>query len=201
LVHLHGSIYWSLTDDSISVNYSKSQNKSCYINEDLFPDLEEFSTCLNDSSKTIDDIPDINLVNKDQNAFWDAYNRIPIVNPTKWKFHETVFEEHYYQMLRLLSYELEKPNPVLISFGFSFADEHIRNLIKRSLSNPKLQVFICCFNEVDKKTVSNHFNQFKNVQLITVDDCLNFDAFNNQVFFSTIDKEEQRTSDESSNEI
>ena len=72
--------------------------------------------------------------------FWKAYKELPVVNPTKWKFHETVFEEHYNQALRTLSYELEKPNTVFIIFGFSFADEHILSLVKRSLSNPTLKV-------------------------------------------------------------
>jgi hypothetical protein len=105
------------------------------------------------------------------------------VNPTKWKFHETVFEEHYYQMLRMLSYELEKPNAVLVTFGFSFADEHILNLVKRSLSNPHLQVFICCYSKGTRDTLEGEFRGYKNVQCIALDDgSMDFTAFNKRVF-------------------
>ncbi|MCB0486259.1 MAG: SIR2 family protein, partial [Flavobacteriaceae bacterium] len=114
--------------------------------------------------------------------FWAKYKQIPIVNPEKWKFHETVFEEHYYQMLRALSYELEKQSTVFISFGFSFADEHILNLIKRSLSNDTLQLFICCFNDDEKDVMKSRFQKFKNVQLITIEKSLTFTAFNEHVF-------------------
>src|SRR5260221_8105593 len=85
---------------------------------------------------------------------------------TKWKFHETVYEEHYYQMLRLLSYELEKPNAVLITFGFSFADEHILNLVMRSLSNPGLQVFVCCHTAQRYEAIREKFKSYRNVQCL-----------------------------------
>src|SRR5690606_18131416 len=89
--------------------------------------------------------------------FWSKYNEIPIVNPTKWKFHETVFEEAYYQILRHLSFELERPNSVLITFGFSFSDEHILNLVQRSLSNPSLTVYISCYNDFEKFEMKSKF--------------------------------------------
>ena len=115
-------------------------------------------------------------------TFWAKYELMPIVNPTKWKFHETVYEEHYYQMLRLLSYELEKPNAVLITFGFSFADEHILNLVKRSLSNPRLQVFVCCFNSAEHTLMEQKFKGYRNVKCLVLDDeVMNFTAFNETV--------------------
>src|SRR5699024_2211351 len=75
-------------------------------------------------------------------SFFNEYKRLMIINPEKSKFQNTVMDEHYYSLLRLLSYELEKEQTVLIVFGFSFADEHIRNLIKRSFHNPQLRVYI-----------------------------------------------------------
>ena len=104
------------------------------------------------------------------------------MNPTKWKFHETVFEEHYYQSLRALSYELEKPNSVFIVFGFSFADEHILSLIKRSLSNPTLKIFICCFSDEQEKNLEEKFKIFENVELIRTEGDLDFTKFNTEVF-------------------
>ena len=106
------------------------------------------------------------------------------MNPTKWKFHETVFEEHYYQMLRLLSYGLEKPNSILITFGFSFADEHILKLIQRSLSNPQLQTFICCFSQKGATTLTEEFKLWNNVTIIAPPDGekLDFTNFNKYIF-------------------
>ena len=127
-------------------------------------------------------MPDTGFTADALGAFWAKYELMPIVNPTKWKFHETVYEEHYYQMLRLLSYELEKPNAVLISFGFSFADEHILNLVMRSLSNPRLHVFVCCFNGAEHASMEQKFKGHRNVKCLVLDDgVMNFTAFNEKV--------------------
>ncbi|EPP5680903.1 hypothetical protein ACUT7C_001890 [Vibrio cholerae] len=155
------------------------------IPEEARESLKQLSDILNDETKTTQDLLALNVeINEDiRTAFWDSYDKLPIVNPTKWKFHETVFEEHYYQMLRLLSYRLEEQNSILISFAFSFADEHIRNLIKRSLSNHKLQVFVCCFNDKEHETMYGYFSGYKNVTLIKFDgENLDFTKFNKAVF-------------------
>lgn len=181
LIHLHGSAYWYKDGDNIRVNYA-DKNTDRIIDEGLFQKLEGFSEMLMDDSKKIADLPNTELTVSESTHFWSSYNKLPIVNPTKWKFHETVFEEHYYQMLRLLSYELEKPNSVFIVFGFSFADEHILNLVKRSLANPSLQVFICCFNQDEFSKLDKIFELHKNVKCISTDGFLDFTAFNEKVF-------------------
>lgn len=180
LINLHGSIYWNKEKGNIYVDYIKNHEhiKVC-------SSLQKFSTILGSENKTLNDIESYTCENCscDSDTFLQEYNKLPIVNPTKWKFHETVFEEHYYQMLRLMSYELEKPSSVLITFGFSFADEHIESLVKRSLSNPKLQVYICCFEEAEKVNMKNKFYQYQNVKYICVDDGnLNFTKFNDEIF-------------------
>ncbi|PKG78646.1 hypothetical protein CXF80_10145 [Shewanella sp. Actino-trap-3] len=183
-INLHGSAYWRKSGDNIKVDY-KSTGTAVLIPENTYEKLKELGKILNDKGKTTIDVLalEVELSNEVIDQFWDSYNKLPIVNPTKWKFHETVFEEHYYQMLRLLSYRLEEPNSVLISFAFSFADEHIRNLIKRSLSNPKLQVFVCCFNEKEHKTMQGYFNGYRNVTFIEFGDKkLDFTKFNKEVF-------------------
>jgi hypothetical protein len=182
LIHLHGSVYWKKSNSNILVNYENSNSPS-FLSEDSISKLSTFSDCLNDDSMTLDKLKNPDLLKSDITNFWSEYEKLPIVNPTKWKFHETVFEEHYYQMLRLLSYELEKPNAVLITFGFSFADEHILNLVKRSLSNPHLQVFVCCYSKTTQSRLENEFRSYKNVQCLALDDKpLDFTAFNELVF-------------------
>ena len=53
----------------------------------------------------------------------------------------------------MLSFELEKPDSVLIVFGFSFADEHILEIVRRSIVNPKLKIYVVAYNEVAKKQI------------------------------------------------
>ncbi|MDA0128551.1 SIR2 family protein [Vibrio sp. MarTm2] len=186
LVHLHGSAFWTLNDNRIAVNYD---DKDCKFEDEFFDsvnsELEELEAILNNKEATRDafDTITFNETFSDiEKIFWATYKKLPIVNPTKWKFHETVFDEHYYQMLRLMSYELEKQDSTLIAFGFSFADEHITNLIKRSLGNKSLTMYLCCFDAPTIDAMETLFGSFNNVKLIKLDGFLDFDAFNNKVF-------------------
>ena len=182
LIHLHGSAYWYKDGDNIFVDHLKDHNLRRCVDDAIFKGLNAFSDVLLDDTKTIADITAIKIDRDDKDKFWETYKTLPIVNPTKWKFHETVFEEHYYQMLRLLSYELERPNAIFITFGFSFADEHILRLVQRSLSNPTLQLYVCCFNREEFESMEYHFRGFDNVMLLAVDGNLDFTAFNDKVF-------------------
>lgn len=83
---------------------------------------------------------------------------LQIVLPTKKKFQTTLIQEHYFSMLRLLSYELEKNQSLLVVFGFSFYDEHIRDIIERSVNNPNLLVIIFCFKDDTKEEIISQFN-------------------------------------------
>lgn len=157
LVKCHGSITWEkVNDDLIKVNKhvgilddilaAYGELKINKMQVGIFEKylIEENTTALNAfSEKRVDELK----------AFYEVYNRLLIINPEKSKFQHTVLHEYYYSMLRLLSYELEKEQTILIVFGFSFADEHIANLIKRSLSNPFLQVYIFCHNEDSEKDI------------------------------------------------
>lgn len=182
IIHLHGSVYWSKSGDKIEVQYTN--NFSNLLTKQTIDKIKNFSAFLGTKDNLTDNIPPVTFSRKQLDNFWDEYNKLPIVNPTKWKFHETVFEEHYYQMLRLLSYELEKPNSILITFGFSFADEHILRLVQRSLSNPQLQTFICCYSQGSADSMRAEFKLWKNVDVIGPPDGikLDFTNFNKYVF-------------------
>jgi hypothetical protein len=186
LIHLHGSAFWTLNENKIAVNY---ENKKCRFEENFFDpikaQLDELSLIINKATSTRTDFDAITFdddFSKIESEFLTIYEKLPIVNPTKWKFHETVFDEHYYQMLRLMSYELEKQDSVLIVFGFSFADEHITNLIKRSLGNKTLTMYICCFDPRTHQYMKDVFGDISNVKLIQTDGLLDFNTFNNTVF-------------------
>lgn len=192
-INLHGSAYWRKVGNTIKVDYGATET-NVEISSEAILYIQQLESILQNREKTIDHVLaiDIKIPEYDIDKFWESYNKLPIVNPTKWKFHETVFEEHYYQMLRLLSYQLEEPNSVLISFAFSFTDEHILNLVKRSLSNPKLQVYICCFNLNEYKLMFERFKGYKNVELIRINEgVLDFNKFNTEVFNAEFIKDER----------
>jgi hypothetical protein len=182
IIHLHGSVYWSKSGEKIEVEYANDFKHM--LNHSTISKIKEFSSFLITKGGTTANIPDVSFTHQQMERFWSEYNKLPIVNPTKWKFHETVFEEHYYQMLRLLSYELEKPNAILIAFGFSFADEHILKIVQRSLSNPQLQTFICCYSQDSAESMTKEFKQWKNVKVICLPDGvkMDFTNFNKYVF-------------------
>jgi len=188
ILHPHGSVYWKKDGKGIEVDYGQTSYdiKFDEAQEEL---LTAFENILNDEDGTINSFVACETFNDWGNLkgdeFWKKYQQIPIVNPTKWKFHETVFEEAYYQILRHLSFELERPNAVLVTFGFSFADEHILHLVQRSLSNPTLTVYVSCFNESEKCEMKKKFKGYNNVKYICIDEDLTFKRFNNRVFTLT----------------
>lgn len=177
LINLHGSVYWSRNDDQVLVSYESNPGGGI-LDAAMRAAVLPFWQALEEGCSD-DKLPAASLTGEQIASFWNTYGTLPIVNPTKWKFHETVFEEHYYQMLRLLSFELERENAVLITFGFSFADEHILNLVKRSLSNPHLMVFVACFNEPERTRLAKVFAGYCNVEcVVTAEGNLDFLAFN-----------------------
>lgn len=183
LIHLHGSVFWRKKDElTIAVDYSKEKPNIQFCEKTTCL-LEEFKKIVEKEGKW-----DLDSINKewglpDPSEFERQYNELPIVNPTKGKFHETVFEEHYYQMLRYLSYELEKENSVLITFGFSFADEHILNIIKRSLGNHSLKIYICCYDDSELESIRAKFPNERAITFVHLPKArLDFAAFNQYVF-------------------
>nr|WP_237076628.1 SIR2 family protein [Mycoplasma phocoeninasale] len=183
LFKLHGSISWTLssTDDSKKSNINMIE--VCEKN-DVIEKIKETITELEKAHiKSIDDIlknsENKNIehlikalnsfsenLNSDYESFMKLYLEIPIINPDKYKFQETVLEQHYYQMIRSFSYELEKKQSILIVFGFSFADEHLREILKRSLVNPELRVIIICYSQKDKEKFRNLFRGYKNIDYL-----------------------------------
>jgi len=80
-------------------------------------------------------------------AFSDGYNKLGIVNPDKRKFATTVLNQTYYELIRRFSNEMEKENSVLFVHGFSFRDEHLRDLVLRAArTNPTLEVIVFCYS-------------------------------------------------------
>ncbi len=98
--------------------------------------------------------------------FEEYYNKLAIVNPSKNKLEQTVLNVNYYDQLRLYCNELEKNNTILLSFGFSFADEHILQMTKRALaSNPTFSLLIISYDENATNGYKREFENFSNVTL------------------------------------
>ncbi|MGB3954799.1 MAG: hypothetical protein WBL05_05895 [Brooklawnia sp.] len=84
-------------------------------------------------------------------GFVTAYDKLGIVNPDKRKFATTVLNETYYELIRRFANELEKENSVLFVHGFSFRDEHLRDVVLRAArANPTLQVIVFCYGRADR---------------------------------------------------
>jgi hypothetical protein len=103
------------------------------------------------------------LGKKSEKEFIDAFS---LVLPRKEKFKETLLNQTYYDLLRIFSNELDKENTLLITEGFSFADEHILDLTKRALKNPTLRVIVFCYQKSELENFNNMFFQFNNVNIV-----------------------------------
>lgn len=123
-------------------------------------------------------IQQINSAINDDTDFINEYDKLAIVNPTKAKLNKTVLDVNYYDQLRMLSNEMEKSNTILLAFGFSFNDEHIRQMTYRFLKgNPTLNLIILSFNEESTNNFKKNFDTYSNVTVIQLisedkaDDC------------------------------
>lgn len=156
LYKVHGSASWRLDTESmpeaaIHFDHSLSQIQS----------LAEAREAAADHLLPIQDADSLDLaallaeadgrvVDPKVIAFARQYQRLAIVNPEKTKFADTVLNETYYELIRRFANELEKENTVLLVHGFSFRDEHLRDLVLRGArSNPTLQVVIFSYSRND----------------------------------------------------
>ena len=85
--------------------------------------------------------------------FFEEYDKIVMINPTKEKFKTSVMDYHFYELMRIFSNSLERENSILFVMGFSFADEHIAQIVKRAAAtNPTLQIVIFAYCDKDVKS-------------------------------------------------
>ena len=185
LFKVHGSVSWKYEYNAkqkivgINVDY---QDKSIeYSKKFLIKKISnrEIDTKIDELKE--EDINELKKLGK------SIKGKFYLIFPEKDKFEKTFFEEYYYQFLRQLSYELERKNTILIVFGFSFADEHIAEMIKRAYNNPTLQIFIFCFNKESKDSILEnfHLNEFpSNIIPIIPEDkgIIDFDTFLKKLF-------------------
>lgn len=100
---------------------------------------------------------------EDYSKFIQAYkNSLIIVNPTKKKFSDTLLNKNDYDFLRIFSNKLEKENSFLVINGFSFRNEYILDLVKRSMINPSLKILIFTYQDTAIGEFKKLFGEAKN---------------------------------------
>jgi len=145
LVKLHGSLTWMKDKNFKNIEYSRL-------------------SMLNEIHKSSNDL-----------SFIKEYEKLFIINPEKKKLEDTVLDTIYYDLLRIFSEEMEKENTVLFIIGFSLNDEHIQDLIFRSInSNPTLKVYIFCYDlnsvtDINKK-IESQSRKYQNIEIIEPND-------------------------------
>lgn len=171
LYKLHGSVTWQLgLADSITLDSQLSTVKAV---RDVLETIPDGS--LNGATKNSDGKLELKTVEELISEYQDkevneslreilsnlksSYARIPMVNPTKEKFKFTTLNYTYYELLRIFSNELERENSVLFVMGFSFADEHIREIVLRAInSNPTLIVYIFPYDQKAKEQIKEYLS-------------------------------------------
>jgi SIR2-like domain len=89
-----------------------------------------------------------------------------IVLPQASKFRTTVLESTYYELLRIYANELDRENTLLVAFGFSFGDEHIRGITLRALKNPTLRLIVFAYDVSARDGFATMFDGYNNVEIV-----------------------------------
>lgn len=176
LFKLHGSLSWEISEDKIIVTENNNIIREIKdVIKKLGLDLQSIENTIgNSKSKDVEEFvkklkKSVDALNLDEtllNDFFKLYSKLPIINPDKYKFFKTVSEQHYYQLIRSFSYELERKQSILIVFGFSFADEHIQDIFERSLLNPELQVILISYSKDGQELLKKKFGGYKNIKFL-----------------------------------
>ncbi|MEQ8927490.1 MAG: SIR2 family protein, partial [Fulvivirga sp.] len=200
LFKLHGSLNWLETDQGIVYDYGLSSLKAILAvdcpDEDFISIHDDDGNPLNlvEINKKLDDS---GVKKKDiHESFLAAYNKLVMINPTKDKFATTTQNLLFYELLRMYSNHLERENSVLFVFGFSFADEHVREITKRvALSNPTLLIIIFAFDQQAKRSIQGLVVQKSNILVLAPADGQNsysLEQITKQFFNQVISKIEEQ---------
>lgn len=106
-----------------------------------------------------------------------------VVLPQTTKFRTTLMDRTYYELLRIYANELDRENTLLITFGFSFGDEHIRDITRRALKNPTLRLMAFAYDDEDRKSFEEIFRGHNNVEIVAPADgeTIEFGKFNDML--------------------
>ncbi len=167
LIKVHGAVNWVakrnymggeeniIESDIFQMYYIKEALSK--IDEKYFIELSKKDAIGKPIDKTFDEVKtEAETVVKDlkdnvYKDFFDKYEKIVMINPTKEKFKTTVIDYHFYELMRIYSNALERENSILFVMGFSFADEHIAQITRRAAdTNPTLQIIVFAYSDNDE---------------------------------------------------
>ena len=176
ILKIHGSLTWEYEKENIYFDSTLKQTKMVKITSksDLIEVVTEDSKSnkKDDLESLIAKIPASTIDETKFASFLEEYDKLSIVNPTKGKFQQTVLDQKYYDLLRIYANELERENTLLFVMGFSFADEHIRDLtIRVANSNPTLMIYIFARSSNSKNKLEKILdieNNVKNKNIVIV---------------------------------
>lgn len=179
LFKIHGSVNWKLKKEIIyhdSLLDVLSRLNEIKILQESLIEIKKGITVeqLKDETKKL-------KVTKEIENFLRIYNELVMINPTKEKFAFTTIDYNFYEQLRMYSNALERENSILFVTGFSFADEHIKEITQRVLrSNPTLIMYVLCYSESDKYNIERLFpkSQYNNIYPIHISESF---CFKNQI--------------------
>lgn len=90
-----------------------------------------------------------------------------LILPNLRKFHATMMDRVYYDLLRIFANAMDQENAVLLAFGFSFEDEHILDITRRALRNPTAQLLIFAYDSAMVTAFEQKFAMHRNVVVIS----------------------------------
>lgn len=195
LLKVHGSLTWKSENEKIVYSELKEIEEIKFQWDAVKTKVIDFTT----SDKLDHFITEVATMTHDNtfNDFLVAYDKLAVVNPTKEKFQDTILNLHYYELLRVLSNELEKENTILFILGFSLADEHIREIILRAAnSNPTLAIKVFAYDSSAKAVIEGNVKKgnttirYNNIDFIEPEapDNYDFKTINANIFKAVLNK-------------
>lgn len=175
LFKMHGSVNWKrINQNEENSTYDISYDNNLEILRNISTvDVNDSVIPINDSNGKYEELLDAAKTieeKQEHDVFKEKYDELVMINPTKDKFKDTTSNFYFYELLRMYANHLEKENSVLFVLGFSFADEHIREITKRVLkSNPTLLVVVFCKKDNVTK-FQEYFNSINNLICVTPED-------------------------------
>lgn len=210
ILKIHGSLTWKRESQNIYFDSTLEQIQK--VKATPKSDLMEVLTNnmgtnkKDDLTSLISKLPTSTIDKAKFASFLEEYDKLSIVNPTKGKFQQTVIDQKYYDLLRIYANELERENTLLFVMGFSFADEHIRDLtIRVANSNPTLMIYIFAYTSDAKKELEQTLdieNNVKNKNIVIMSPTQNeqenkslkddffydFDNINSKIFMQILNR-------------
>jgi hypothetical protein len=89
-----------------------------------------------------------------------------LVLPNIRKFDITMMDRVYYDLLRIFANTMERENALLITFGFSFNDEHILDITRRALRNPTAQLIVFAHQQTQAADYQVKFDKQRNALVV-----------------------------------